>query len=609
MKTKVYGKRGKGLLGTRSTVFEQDSLETDLRRGVGDMKLSRPVLKERTGNSNGGKGRKNNAYDSGQGTEGCTLADRVHIPQDIAKSKDPAMIEKFRKRTEPKAVERMVASVAVGSATKDNTALPCVPVHIPREHDMETLEITQPPNQSLRTARLRPKQPTKGVKTTAQLKNSLLNIDEVTTLLQDRLVVTETPECHRKNTLPSTHSPQQAAPKFIQQLAHIDADTFSYVSPLLGCKNVSGNIENFQAWTEERMSLLEMQKVGEGSFGEVYRATSNGETVIMKIIPLNARKGRGSRTFTSIEAAANEVQLLEKMQKIPGFVEFRGACILQGAMPSQLIQEWNYYKAQGRTVGSRDPNKTNTYLKTQLWLLIEMSDAGTNLNPGQYHPDHAACYTPGDRYLSVQRSWDIFWQIVRAIAKAEIYAEFEHRDLHLGNICARNTRAISDEEDLTLVPSDEATPFSLDNTGVQVTIIDYSLARAIADGDRILSYDFKRNDGILKGEGELQYDIYRYMAKAVGRKSCKAFVPKTNVLWLSYLVVKLLDVTIELSDEAKFEENGCVTGTAKMKTILEEVRDVITLGMKGEWVVDSAGGLLELGTTKEWFSLHDIIGG
>ncbi|MCJ1438421.1 hypothetical protein MMC27_007809 [Xylographa pallens] len=527
----------------------------------------------------------------------------------MAKSTEQVVVKRHRKENDLQTVEKMTTSVTITIATKGDTALLHGSVQIPPEHDVDTVGDSSPLVVLSTVGKLGPKESMNRLRTENPQASSLHNIDEVTMLLQDKLVVTETLNRHRKEITPIHGYTPKANPAFHEQPALLDAGAASYVSPLLACKNVSGRVENFQAWTDERMPSLKMQKIGEGSFGEVYRATSGGETVIMKIIPLNARKGRGSRTFTSIEAAANEVQLLEKMQRIPGFVEFRGAGVLQGSMPSQLVTEWNDYKAQGRTVESRDPNKKNTYLENQLWLLIEMSDAGTNLNPGYYMPCDTPCYTPGDRYLSVHIIWDIFWQIVRALAKAEVYAEFEHRDLHLGNICVRNIRAICDKENLTLVPSAEATPISLDNTGVQVTIIDYSLARAITDEDRILSYDFMKNDSLLKGEGELQYDIYRYMAKAMGKKSCKEFVPKTNVLWLSYLILKLLEVTVELSEEAKFEESGRVTVTAKMKAIMEEVRDTTALSQRENWVLQSAGDILELGTLNKWISLAEIIDG
>ena len=431
--------------------------------------------------------------------------------------------------------------------------------------------------------------------------------DGLAQLLQQKLLIADSGQEETKPSSSLKTSGSNLIPAFQTCSATLDVATVSYIAPLLACKNVSPLVENFQAWTTERMSLLSMHKIGEGSFGEVYRATSNSETVIMKVIPLNARKGPGSKMYTSIESAANEIQLLEKMQKIPGFVEFRGACVLYGAMPSQLIDEWNSYKAQGWTVESKDPNKKNAYSEKQLWLLLEMSDAGTNLEPGYYRPPGVGDCVLEVKYLSVQRTWDIFWQIVRALAKAEVYAEFEHRDLHLGNICAKDTRYEPDREDLTLVSSHNATPLRLNHTGIEVTIIDYSLSRALADEGRILFYDFQNNKDILLREGDLQYDIYRYMAAALEEDTCEGFVPKTNVLWLSYLLQKLLKVTVELSDKAKLQTDGCVTVTARMLDILNDLQTCLQLNKREEWDLRSSGDVLNLGLRSDWFESEEII--
>ncbi|MCJ1315029.1 hypothetical protein MMC15_000343 [Xylographa vitiligo] len=609
MRTKVYGKKGRGLLGNRSAVFEQDSPKSSFGREGENTKAFKPILQEKSVNLPGGIDKKKDSCDDSQNLGGCKTRCRVCAHQNTANSIEQAVIKKHRKKKHPQAVEKTTISATIETFTKSDTVLLGDSAQNPLEYDRYA-DVVRPSLVLPSTIRnFGPEESMSQPRTKSPQISSKCIIDEVAMLLQDKLVVTENLNPHHKDITPVCIHTPKPSPAFHEQPAFLDTETACYVSPLLACKNVSGRVENFQAWTNERMSFLKMQKIGEGSFGEVYRATSGGETVIMKIIPLNARKGRGSRTFTSIEAAANEVQLLEKMQRIPGFVEFRGTCVLQGCMPTQLVKEWNDYRAQGRTIESRDPNKKNAYLENQLWLLIEMSDAGTNLNPGCYMPCDIKCYTPGDRYLSVHRSWDIFWQIVKALAKAEVYAEFEHRDLHLGNICARNTGATVDKENLTLVSSAEATPFSLDNTGVQVTIIDYSLARARADEDRILSYDFMKNDSLLRGEGDIQYDVYRYMAEAMGKKHCKEFVPKTNVLWLSHLIIKLLEVTVEPSEEAKFEEEGRITVTAKMKAILEQVRNTTEMSQRETWVLQSAGEMLELGTRNRWFSLEEIIGG
>ena len=389
--------------------------------------------------------------------------------------------------------------------------------------------------------------------------------------------------------------------------ADISSEVLNYLSPILNCKNVSQIVSDFSLWLSYR-SHLTLEKIGEGSFGEVFRASSTGgTTVLLKLMPLNAAKRKGSRSFTSITSAANEIRLLERMQRVPGFVEFRGACVLRGNMPSEMVQIWNAYRDSGRTVESRDPNRKNTYSLDQLWLLLEMSDAGRNLEPGQYAPPGKKA-VKGTRYLSVVRTWDIFWQTVKAVAKAEIYAQFEHRDLHLGNVCARDTRDAEDSEELRLIAKGEPLRIGLNTTGVEITIIDYSLSRATMLGDEeVLSYDFQKDKHLLKGEGDLQYDIYRYMDTLVGKRTSQDFVPQTNILWLWYLLERLLSMTVELSTKAKKSKANEVTTAARMTGIFEDIQQKMDPKEMGNWTLHSAGALLDLGIEERWFESDDVI--
>ncbi|MCJ1358267.1 MAG: hypothetical protein MMC33_008266 [Icmadophila ericetorum] len=398
-------------------------------------------------------------------------------------------------------------------------------------------------------------------------------------------------------------SPPQSLlkPQFSQRLASIDGDTTEYVKPLA---TFCSDIEDFQGWADERIKLLGMIKIGEGSYGEVYRATNKeGESAIFKLLPLRARKGVGSKIYTRIEDAANEVQLLQKMSEVPGFVEFRGACLLHGPMPKHFVSEWKAYLTTGRTVESRDPSRKNAYPPTQLWLAIEMSDAGEDLSQGHYTPPRHSGEPLGERYLSIQRTWDIFWQIVRALTLAEIHASFEHRDLHLGNICIKETRSQIDTEDCKFIPRNRPTPFKLDHTGVQASLIDYTLSRATVAEDRILF----SNIGADKDLMNHPEPMYRDMAKVLSPEGWGPFSPKTNLVWISRLLKKMLEVTKEPSEEARREEEGKITVTATMLMILEEVRDMTSVERWEEWMVGSAESLVTMGVERGWFLIKDVL--
>ena len=422
--------------------------------------------------------------------------------------------------------------------------------------------------------------------------------DDLSTMLAALELITppETPTLISQPPPSSTNTD----PKFISPTEK------SYLSPILCCKNVTPDVFEFSSWMATRTHLA-LEKIAEGSFGEVFRATSaNGDTVVLKLMPLNAMKGRGSKSFTSIDSAANEVRLLERMQRVPGFVEFRGACILIGGLPETLIDLWKKYKSSGRTVESRDPSKKTSYPTDQLWLLIEMSDAGHSLEPGQYTPP-GETFVKGQPYLGIGRAWDIFWEVARGVAKAECWVQFEHRDLHMGNICARDTTNAPDEEDLTLVSSSKPTPLPINTSKLEITIIDYSLSRAYMENENnVLYYGFMKDKQILNGEGDLQYDMYRYMAAAVGDRSCKEFVPQTNVVWLWYVLNRILAMTKPLSTKAKVKKQDLITREARKLNILTKVQDLINPEEMVNWTIDSATTLLAIGIEESWLSADDV---
>lgn len=411
----------------------------------------------------------------------------------------------------------------------------------------------------------------------------------------------------------------------------------THLAPLLACKSVSPTPTAFPTWTSLRHSL-HFHKIGEGSFGEVYRARAGAASCVLKLIPLNAATGPGSRAFTSVAAAASEVRLLERMQRVPGFVAFRGACVVVGQMPGVLVEEWVRWRGEGGEGGSRDPRRRGAYKgEGQAWLVLEMGDAGEALE-GELKSE-----TRGGGWGGVERAWDVFWQTVLALAKAEVYTEFEHRDLHLGNICVRDTgsdargyighshphphhpRRLPPVES-GMIARGQKPFFGVRNTGVEVTIIDYSLSRARGTGEgegegeaEVLFTDFLEGGagpgGILGGVGDAQYDVYRYMAEEMGGeggKGCKAYRPKTNVLWLAYLVGKLLEGVGEVGEVEEGEvgeRDGMVTRTRRMREVLEMVSGALRFEDRAGWGVGSAGALVEWGVREGWFREEEVLGG
>ncbi|OAL43784.1 hypothetical protein IQ07DRAFT_551868, partial [Pyrenochaeta sp. DS3sAY3a] len=340
------------------------------------------------------------------------------------------------------------------------------------------------------------------------------------------------------------------------------ADCFSsYVQPLLALGENS-NIASFQDWSAELEPHFEIMKIAEASFSEVYRlrvstATSDvKEESVLKVValktPPNAplpcqlqtRAVRDRETQMARETwereendvwksdvadVLSEVKLLQNLNHIPGFTVFRELTVVQGRPSTAFAnawKEWNKSRPRGKKSEFPDPSKKASYDDTQLWAVIEMQDAGT---------DCEKIMELGG-LSSIWEVWDVFWGVCLSIAKAEEACKFEHRDLHLGNICVRSSRQ---DGDVTQSEIEDPVHRKLHFSGLETTVIDYTLSRAdiiLAQTPRSSSpsynsgstssseldvtdvayLDLDKDPALFEGDAseEYQYEIYRYMRGA-----------------------------------------------------------------------------------------------
>lgn len=99
-------------------------------------------------------------------------------------------------------------------------------------------------------------------------------------------------------------------------------------------------------------------------------------------------------------------------------------------------------------------------------------------------------------------------QTALTLAVAEGKYEFEHRDLHWGNLLIAPTEEKFSEYRIA------GKTFKVLNHGVKVTIIDYSLSRMVYDG-AVLYDNLARDDELFESQGDYQFDIYRLMRARV----------------------------------------------------------------------------------------------
>jgi serine/threonine-protein kinase haspin len=425
-------------------------------------------------------------------------------------------------------------------------------------------------------------------------------------------------------------------PSLMPQLPTPEDPYASYVSSLLSLQSYGRSIMTFKEWSASLEPHFTVSKIAEASFSEVYRlsasdtACSSMKESVLKLVPLrsapnaplrkSARSGRNTDAQAQTEKEAreeeeswksqvedvhSEVKLLQNLNHIPGFTNFRELTVLQGRPSKGFIdawKSWNKSRPKDKKSWWPDPSKKASYDDVQLWAVIEMQDAGTDVEKVMRKGGLS----------TVWEIWDIFWGVCLSVAKAEEACRFEHRDLHLENICIRSSRTES-EEDLVNPVIKDPLGRRLGFTGLETTVIDYTLSRADVSSSasrrsslatdasslsqsspctpstapEVAFLDLNKDMSLFAGDAseEYQYEIYRYMRGAVlyddplqfedpiesqvdqPRRSprkmpqhirfdeseqatphtapladiWRSFHPKTNLVWAHFLLYKLLE--------------------------------------------------------------------
>ncbi|KAK3623938.1 hypothetical protein LTR56_021299 [Elasticomyces elasticus] len=418
----------------------------------------------------------------------------------------------------------------------------------------------------------------------------------------------------------------------------------------------SHRLTPFSDWADLLSTHFSLTKIAEASFGEVYRLSlleqlpglSASDESVFKVIALQppvstlpkAKKQRAAalkkaEAMSKPDDVANEVKLLQRMSSIPGFTNFRDVRIVQGRPPSLFVESFRRYnveqKAQKKEASHfPDPGKKTTYSDDQLWAVIEMQDAGTDLER----------LVESSKCTSIWSVWDVFWQVVLSLAKGEEGAQFEHRDLHLGNICVRQRS--------TAMPPIKATaPIDVKKklgfTALETTIIDYTISRCLLSGSpkdgEIAYHDLALDPTLFEGDSteEYQYDIYRYMRgavycsnplatidetiaaeaalKAKRKPSWRKYHSVTNLVWLHYLLFTLLEQLLWPSARKappKKQKGGAAHAEwkrandlehklLKVQTLLDPETGLCKNGLR------SASDVVGLALTEGWLDVADVV--
>jgi len=300
-------------------------------------------------------------------------------------------------------------------------------------------------------------------------------------------------------------------------------------------------------------------KVGEGAFGEVFLIGASGDDrPVLKVVPIDGDIPVNGENQTKIEDMMSEVIISDALSKLrqeapnttSGFVEVRGCHVFQGVYPPQLLALWDAFKQEHESENERPDNLP----VDQLYIALEFNNAGKDLE--KFIFKHAT---------QALQAWK---QVAHSLAVAEEELQFEHRDLHWGNVLVKETT------DKFVQFTLRGDTFQVETGGVQTSIIDFSLSRLSMD--KVTIFNNLSEDPTLftargKGQpgGDYQFDIYRKMREA-NKNEWEEFTPKTNLLWLDYMLEKMMT---EVYYSGKKTAKPHKSGISKMRNIRRNLED------------------------------------
>ncbi|KAJ6539629.1 hypothetical protein B0H19DRAFT_1269926 [Mycena capillaripes] len=334
------------------------------------------------------------------------------------------------------------------------------------------------------------------------------------------------------------------------------ADVPDYLQPLLAeCGQATSGLHEFSAFIgtfpfdplvsargTSGADRTHFRKIGEASYSEVFGIGD----VVLKVIPLRDETQRRLRPHagaqydaevdgpfaTDAKDVLKEIIVTHAMGEVcDGFVKLLRTYVVRGTYPQVLLELWDEYYQRKGSEGVRP----DTFTVSQAYAIIVLPNGGPDL-------EAYAFPTKG----GWKQACSVFWQVAKALAHAEQLVSFEHRDLHLGQILVKETPAAPRAALQALTTNRKKTVgprMLMDDVahGVRATLIDLGLSRMDAGdgsgGEMVHWTPFEAE--IFEGEGDYQFDIYRYM-RAHNGGDWEAFSPLTNAMWLHYLAVKLI---------------------------------------------------------------------
>lgn len=304
-----------------------------------------------------------------------------------------------------------------------------------------------------------------------------------------------------------------------------------------------------------------LAKLGEGVYGEVFRCRAkqeyDGESVIaLKVIPIESSvKVNGvlpKKYFEILPEViiSNELSKLSKADNkfvSNSFIKLHRVNCVRGGYPDKLLQVWDEYDKNKESLNDRP----SLFPTDQHYITFEYQFGGSDV-------EHFV-------FSNSSQAYSLFHQVVSGLAVAEQRLQFEHRDLHWGNILVRNGDAVGKH----VAYKFNDVEYQIETHGVHALIIDFTLSR-LSQGKISFYQDLVTDDELFQGDenADYQFEIYRKMKRCLNNEWEK-FEPKTNVFWSHYLLDKLINHVKYRSKKSKIHRVYMTKIRQIHKTILD----------------------------------------
>ncbi|XP_070389457.1 serine/threonine-protein kinase haspin-like [Dermacentor albipictus] len=254
------------------------------------------------------------------------------------------------------------------------------------------------------------------------------------------------------------------------------------------------------------------QAVPENWRGHIWRSIPNWTWIkasAIKIVPIEGSfpvNGENQKTAAQILPEAITGQELSALSQkgrntiCPNFIEVKRLYYIQDRYHPALLKQWDAFDSKRASENDRP----DCFKADQKFIMFQFADGGTSLEDYEIN--------------SATEARSIFLQVACALAVAETALEFEHRDLHWGNILVAPTKQRHIHCHLP-----EGT-FSLETSGVLASVIDYTLSRLrkgsqvlirlffpLCQDGAVIYTDASHENELFGGVGDYQFDIYRRM--------------------------------------------------------------------------------------------------